>query len=404
MGLADTRRAIGAVTQLLKDRLLATPGGLLTDVTIGRPEPVAGLASPRVNLFLYEVDVDGFLRNHPIDDTQPDPLWLALRYLVTAFDNAGESDSIEAYELLGSAVRALHGLNFLSLAGVAANTISALDPNPEPMKLSFQEASSELLAKLMQGSDEKYRCSMAFEIRPVMIAADTVASYSLLVGVDYSTSTVIGEDGIRLPVLPSMGPSIEALSPSAAEPGGTLSLVGTDLQLAGLFVKFGPVELAATAQQPDTLRCIVDGDLTQGAEISAGAHPVSVAQVLPSGRVRASKPLIAGLRPVLSSVVPQAIIRTNPADPASSVIADLVLDGVLLGTERDDVFVGLYRGGATIRLFDAFTTIPPPVTPQTSMVVSIPTDQAVEQGEYVVILRVNGQQALSSPLVDLTAP
>jgi hypothetical protein len=261
-----------------------------------------------------------------------------------------------------------------------------------------------LLAKLMQGSDEKYRCSMAFEIRPVMIAADTLASYSLLVGVDYSADTVIGEDGIRLPVLPSMGPSIESLSPAAAEPGGTLSVVGTDLHLSGLFVRFGPAELAVTAQQPDTLRCIVDGDLTQGATISAGAHPVSVARVLPGGRIRNSNPLIVGLRPLLNAVVPQAITRTNPADPVSTVIADLVLDGVLLGTERDDVFVGLYRDDATIRLFDAITIIPPPVTPQTSIVVSIPPNQAVEQGQYLVILRVNGQQALSSPLVDLTAP
>lgn len=404
MALADTQRAIGAVTQLLKDRLLASPGVAVSDVTVGRPEPVGTPTTPRVNLFLYEVDADGFLRNQPIDEMQPDPLWLVLRYLVTAFDDSGESDSIDAHQLLGSAVRALHGLNFLSLTGVAATTLTALDPSPEPMKLTLLEASPELLAKLMQGSDEKYRCSMAFEIRPVMIAAEALPSYSLLVGVDYITTTVIGEQSIQIPVLPSMGPSIEALSPTVIEPGGTLSVIGTDLHLAGLFVRFGPVELSVTAQKPNALQCLVDGDVPQGTVISAGTHPVSVAQALPGGRVRASHPLIAGLRPVLSAVVPQAITRTNPADPASTVTADLRLDGVLLGTERDDVFVGLYREGATVRLFDAVTIIPPPVTPQASVVVSIPADQAVEQGQYRVILRVNGQQAGSSPLIELTAP
>ncbi len=404
MALADTRRAMGAVTQLLKDRLLANPGVTVSDVTVGRPEPVGAPTTPRINLFLYEADVDGFLRNQPIDEMQPDPLWLVLRYLITAFDNSGESDSIEAHELLGSAVRALHGLNFLSLNGVAAMTLTALDPNPEPLKLTFLEASSELLAKLMQGSDEKYRCSMAFEIRPIMIAAEAPPSYSLLVGVDYTTATVIGEDGIRVPVLPSMGPSVEALSPTVVEPGGTLSLLGTDVHLGGLSVRFGPVELAVTAQWPNALQCLVDGHVAQGTVISAGTHPVSVVQALPGGRVRASGTLVVGLRPVLSTVVPHAITRTNPGNPASTVIADLRLDGVLLGTERDDVFVALYRESETVRLFDAVTTIPPPVTPQTSMVVPIPAAQAVEQGLYRVILRVNGQQAASSPTIDLTAP
>src|SRR5205807_1267022 len=145
----------------------------------------------------------------------------------------------------------------------------------------FGEASSELLSKVMQGSDEKYRCSVAFEVRPVMIAAAGVPRYSLLVGVDYEHSILVGESGIHVPVLPAMGPVVADLSPSIVEPGDTLTITGVGLDLADLFVRFGPVELAVTGQQPASLRCLVDGAIPGGAVVSAGWQPVSVSQLLP---------------------------------------------------------------------------------------------------------------------------
>src|SRR4051794_9133902 len=114
MALVDSDRAIGAVTRLLRDRLFAAlhnlnpPRVAIQDVTVGRPEPASGMsAQRRLNLFLYSVEFDGALKNVCLDDGQPAPLWLVLRYLLTAFDRFGESDSIEAYEILGEAARVL---------------------------------------------------------------------------------------------------------------------------------------------------------------------------------------------------------------------------------------------------------------------------------------------------------
>jgi hypothetical protein len=403
--LSDSGRAIGAVTQLLHNRLLA-PSLALADVTVGQPEPPSGGGqAPRVNLFLYEVDFDGFLRNHPLDDGQPAPLWLVLHYLLTAFDDDGESDTVEAHEILGRAIRLLHGLNFLSPTGIPATAVAALDDNPEPLKLTFQESSSELLSKLMQGSDEKYRCSVAFEIRPVMIAAAAVPSYSLLVGVDYEHAAVIGEDGVQIPLLPSLGPTLTDVAPPSVDPGETLTITGTDLHLADLTASLGLAPLAITAQRTDSLRCVVDGAIPGGSVISAGAHGITIAQQLPNGRVRKSNPLVVGLRPVVTAAAPQGITRTVPADPASPVRGHIDVTGVLLGDPQDDVFVALFKDGATVRVFDTFTVpVPPPATPQTGLRVSIPAAHPIEQGTYRVIVRVNGQQARISPLVDLTAP
>src|SRR5262245_25788810 len=114
MALAETGRAIGAVTQLLHDRLLANWLGIgLADVSVGRSAPPhTNGTRPRLNLFLYEIHFDEHLKNVALDEGQPAPLWLVLRYLLTAFDENGESDSAEAHELLGQGIRVLHDLNF----------------------------------------------------------------------------------------------------------------------------------------------------------------------------------------------------------------------------------------------------------------------------------------------------
>src|SRR5712692_5395427 len=170
MALADTAKAIGAVTDAISQRLNTRTG---LAVTVGRPEPGAVASPNRLNLFLYEIQFDANLKNVPLDDGQRPPLWLVLKYLLTAFDDDGKtSDAIGAYENLGAGIRALQELSLLPLTpGLPAPLLKALSDNPEDLTITFDEASTDLLSKVMQGSDEKYRLSIGFQVRPVMIAA-----------------------------------------------------------------------------------------------------------------------------------------------------------------------------------------------------------------------------------------
>ena len=408
--LADSGRAIGAVTELLRNRLdaLLAPA----TATAGRPEPSTnGGSAPAgayVNLFLFEIRFDGFLRNHPLDDGQPDPLWLSLHYLLTAFDEQHESDSSDAHELLGRAIRSLHGLNFLEPSGAAA-LVAALDDNPDPLKLTFVEASPDLLSKLMQGPDEKYRCSVAFEVRPVMVAADQLPRYSLLVGVDYEHATIVGDEGVHIPVLPSLGPTLDDVAPVAVDPGDELTVTGESLAAAGLSARLDSVEIPITAQQPGSLRCTVDGPIAGGTALSAGSHVLTVAQLCPDGRLRTSNPLVVGLRPVLTAAAPADLARQTPADPASPVYGSIDLTGLPPRDGRRRGLRGPLPGRADRSSYDSFTAPPPPpppppVAPQTRLRVTIPEAEPCEPGSYRVILRVNGQQARTSPSVDLTVP
>jgi len=393
MALARSIGAIGAVTDALTLRLKEKT---TLDVTVGRPEPDAPPAGGRLNLFLYEVQFDASLKNVPLDDGQRPPLWLVLKYLMTAFDIDGKNtETLVAYENLGNGLRALQQLNFLSLDGLSSTLLDSLSDNPEDLKITFDDAPTDLLAKVMQGSEEKYRLSVAFQVRPVMIAAGELPSYSLLVGVNYNTSTVIGEKGIRIPVMPSLGPTITEISPASFERRQTVTLKGTDLHLGNLSIALGPVELPVTMQRPDQLQFVVRPEIATPEVISAGSYPVSVVQLLPTGRRRSSNVLIGNLRPIVNSVSVSSIsTASTPPPPAQWKFGVVDITGELLGrNDVDDFYLALYKEGVTFAMLDAQDDQSVPAGSQTARRFQMGPADAVPRGEYLAIYRVNGQQA-----------
>lgn len=389
MALADSGRAIGAVTKLLQDHLIRRGFA----ATVGKPEDAAANDTrAKLNLFLYETELDASLRNVSLDERRMPPLWLCLKYLVTAFDDDESSDTAEAHELLGRGLSALHELNFLRLDELCALDVrQALEHNPEPLKITFDETPADLLSKIMQGTDEKYRLSVAFQVRPVMIVPADPPRYSLLVGVDYTQTppVAIGDEGVGLAVAASLGPVLKDVEPGRFEPGEAFDISGVDLHLGELECWLGPAQLSIVAQRPDrmTVRAegaIVagqtEGPVSAGVVIAAGEHPLVLRQRLPNGRHRASTLLVAQLLPVV--------------DHAVLAAGDLQITGVLLGRAEDDVLVALYRDGHVVRLFDGAAT----VADQKSLTVP-GAAVGTAAGSYLVIVRVNGQQAKRSPTV-----
>jgi len=407
MALVKTVKAIGAITEAIRQRVDKRTG--LT-VTVGSPNPEGASAGNRVNFFLYEVQFDASLKNVALDEGQRPPLWLILKYLLTAYDKDGKtSDAVGAYNNLGIAIGALQELSVFPLTpGLPAPLVDALSDNPEDLKITFEEAPADLVSKVMQGPDEKYRMSVAFQVRPVMVAAAELPSYAQLVGVDYTTTPVtkIGEQGIHIPVLPSLGPTITEVSPVGFELGDTVTIKGVDLHLANLSVRLGPVELPVTMQQPDRLDFVVREDVANGSTISAGSLPVSVEQLLATGRRRSSNLLVANLLPTLSSAVIAAgtlqTVNVLPP-PVGWKFATIDVTGKLLGiTDDDDFYLALFRDGTTVKLFDVLTDTSAPGPPQTQRQLVMLKPDAVSPGTYLLLYRVNGQQAHQSVVVDLT--
>jgi len=379
MALADTKEAIGAVTQMLQTKLIASTG---VNVSVGRPETAAkaNTDGAKFNLFLYQVGFDPHLKNFAINDGQPTPLWAVLHYLVTAFDSSKDSDSIDAHKLLGRGVTALQGLNYME-PNPAAIADAPLVDNPESLKVTFDSADVELLSKVMQGSEEAYRVSAAFQVRPVMLATDALPQYApavLSVGPPSSQGVT---------VLPSLGPRLDALDPEKFEAGGSLTLTGADLD--GAFeVCFGTTCYPAS---------FADGELAvtvpAGTMLSAGSYGVTAVRVLPSGRRFSSNAVLGRLLPTLTGASHGALTPTG----SGALHGTLTLTGARLGGADDTIFIALYRDGACAVMLE-----PTGVAAQNTLTLTVTPEQALDPGTYYVILRVNGEQAIASPPVNWT--
>lgn len=385
MALGDSLRAIGAVTRLLQGRLM--DAGF--DVSVGKPEDAAAHnTDAKLNLFLYETVLDPHLRNVSIRDGEAPPLWLVLKYLLTAFDINESSDTAAAHELLGGGMAALQRMSYLTLAPpLDAAVRLALENNPEPLKITFDESSAELLSKIMQGTDERYRLSVAFQVRPVMIVPDSLPRNALLVGVDYTTVpvTIIGQEGVQIDVIPSMGAVLERVEPERFEAGETIRIYGRDFG-GDIEVVLGGVELTLDERHVDHLVVTAEGSpgapIAAGTALSAGEAPLLVRRQLSPTRTRSSNMLTARLLPTVAS--------------GSFVAGDLRLQGFLLGDDTDDVMVIMLRtaDGVAVRRFDTVVTA---ANQQTLIVAG--AQAALATGSYRAILLVNNQQAKASPLV-----
>lgn len=373
MALADSRSSIGAVSELLKSRLTISTTAATVD--IGRPEAAASTSGPKFNLFLYQVDIDGHLRNTPLDPGQAAPLWVVLHYLLTPFDADKESDSIDAHRLLSEGMLALQELNYLRPTG------SELRDNPEPLSVTFDSADSELLSKVMQGTDEKYRVSVGFQVRPVMIAPATPPGYALPV-------TSVGSPPFGIVVVPSLGPTLESLTPEKFEAGEQLTLRGVDLGGQIDQVRVGPVVFGVTAAKTGEIQSTVAADT----DLSPGSYPVVAARLLPGSQYVTSNALLGHLLPSLTSAQPAGLVAA-----AGRVSGSLTLNGHHLGRPGDSIFVAFYRDGVVVRMFEAAGA-----DAQTSLTVAVSVDDALPAGEYFVIVRVNGQQARHAPQVSWT--
>lgn len=408
MPILDTGKAISKVSGLLKHWVGNRTG---YHVEVGRPGPPSGATvDGRLNIFLYQVHFDASMKNIPLREGGTDPLWLVLKYILTAFDKAGESESADAHEYLGVGMRVLQELNYLSLTS-DPDILAALSSNPEPLKITFDEISSDLISKLMQGNEEKYRFSVGFQVRPVMIAFPEPPAQSLPVGIDSSGLTPVlrpePEKGVHIEVFPYMRPEITHISPSTFEVNETVTIYGNNLDQAGLSVRLGPVEPGASAQQPGELQFNVSGAIAESGHISAGSFPLTVVKTLTRGRTRSGNLLAAALLPRLDSaaVVPGSVaLENHPGGGGKKVVtAGITLTGVLLGTHKDDIVVSFYSDGKMVGYIEV-DALPPSDPPQTELTVNIGAAHKVPEGVYRLILLVNGQQARNGHAVELIVP
>jgi len=376
--LASTREAIGAVTELIQSRLSTRLSNL--NITVGRPEAASRTEGRKLNLFLYRIGMDGHLKNVSLDEGQPAPLWLTLYYLLTGYDEGNDSDSPAAHRLLSRGLAALHELNFLRPGA----TDTALAPNPESLKITFDEADVELLSKIMQGGDERYRVSAALQVRPVLVVPEAEPAFAPLV------LTVGPPTAPGVAVIPTVGARIEAMEPERFEAGDEITLTGFDLS-GSEEIWIGATAFGVTAAPEGELRTRVPLNTT----LAAGAYAVRAARVLPSGRRFFTSAVLGRMAPTVTGVTVNAPLTVIAVNGQTRLHGSLTVSGRRLGGPEDAVFVSFYREGSVALVLEVSGS-----PPQTSLVATVPSTQALPPGEYRLILRVNGEQGANSPAIN----
>ncbi len=408
MALVNTYTSIAATTKLIRDRL---NGITKIPVYANHPRNVLealkdseNAATYCLGIFLYEASFDASMKNISLHDDRPAPLWLVLKYLLTAFDAKSTSEDIEnfirndiaykdegtntilAHNCLGIAAAALQSMSFLTIPPEnGANEIRAsLLDNPEELKITFDEISSDLVSKIIQSSSMDYCFSLGFQVRPVLIYPEDPPSLQYLVGIDYKDNIKeIGGKGIHVDVelLPVSSPKITMVNPPILETG-TFTIQGENLNLSNLnvFMDNAIIQNPVFQANPETGRTEIMVDLDANwtkRPVSAGSYTLQIIQDLGNKKSRSSVPYLIHLLPKVTSV----------AKAGNKII----INGNHLGDIKDDIIVAFYQEGT------------PPVIKHYPDIevdqerISVTIEKLKNGDSYTLVVRVNGEYALQKP-------
>lgn len=230
--------AIAAVTETL--RALIAAEGILSNVTALAPDQAGSPGDRRVNLFLYHLGISPALRNQEFlwqsrggGDSQAHPppftLPLQLHYLLTVHAD----DEVSAHEVLGPAMRVLHDHAQLTEqeirgAAAAAGLNSDLHLQPEKVKVTPLNMSTDEMMKIWTAFQSPYRLSVGYEVSVVLIesARPSISPLPVL--------RRGAEDHGPVALAGSSAPVITALLRSDGSSPFTTGFAGSDVIIEGI--------------------------------------------------------------------------------------------------------------------------------------------------------------------------
>jgi len=312
-------RAIGGVSAtlqtLLSDRielpLAEFPAVTTVDVTVGSPPPpdsaaVPNAEPPSLNLFLYRVSENGYLKNQEIPGRgspgaygRP-PLSLELHYLLTAYGTTAvknlPNDAKLAHYLFGNAMRVLHDFPVVAepllRQRVTAIGTPVLDTSLlgefEQVKLYLSPVGLDDLTKVWTALEQPYRVSAAYLVSVVQIESKRPRRFPRPVGEPAAA-------GPRVFAVPFRSPQIQEIrvkrfddATGAEHPypyarmDDTLVLRGVGFGGVPVRVRVGGLEIPATPLADNRIEVLVPDNVIgtvpvpPSRRLQPGAHPVSV--------------------------------------------------------------------------------------------------------------------------------
>jgi Pvc16 N-terminal domain len=344
-------KAIGAVSSTLRTLLLDRMENQ-RPVTVAPPGvSVTTVSGKRVNLFLYKLAENGFLKNQEIparghrSGYGHPPLSLDLHYLISVLDpddTQGMTDTaeIESQEILGDAMRVLHDFALVD-AGLLKQRLTPAGPILDPLllnefeqvKLSLKPIGLEELTDVWSALSADFRLSVAYEVCVVQIESirERQATLPVLVRQVFVRT-------FRMPHIDELfrQPPINGIRSAAAAAGETLRILGSNLSGTPSRVTLGGADASLTAPARDDQL-----DVQVPATLPIGVHPVQVVHDIdlgtptePHGAQRSNLAAFQ-LIPTIAGVAP-----ASPPGAASGSAVTITLDPPVRAGQRVEVLLG----------------------------------------------------------------
>jgi hypothetical protein len=216
--------ALGLVSISLRNLLLGEMQLVpAVPVTVLAPDEAGG--DQRINLFLYKVEENSFLRNEdwtvkPGNTSQlvPPPLSLNLYYLMTPYAKSDpQTGNATAHEILGEAMRVFYENSVIP--------DNFLDPGlkgaREQFRIVYNALDPEELSRLWSTFSQPFRLSVRYQISTVQV--DMLPAREQPIAKRVRT---IGVPGVEAPFTP---PVVSAISPPSGPAGTVITFTGQNL-------------------------------------------------------------------------------------------------------------------------------------------------------------------------------
>lgn len=252
--------AIGMVSESLMN-LLAGEMILNPTVKVTILAPDEGVDDRRINLFLYKVQENPFLRNMDWqvkpgspDRLVPPPLSLNLSYLVTAYaKNDPQTGNTTAHEILGEAMRVFYENPILPNGYL----VTGLQDTREQVKIVQNTLDPEELSHVWSTFIQPFRLSVLYQVSVVQL--DMLSKNEQVMA---KRVRKIGVPDVRAPFSP---PVVDGIEPVSGAAGTTITFRGEHLTGWQVYTTItGAQVLNGQALTRDTFTMTVPADLPQG--------------------------------------------------------------------------------------------------------------------------------------------
>ena len=216
--------ALGSVSASLRNLLLGEMQlNPAIPVTILAPDEAGG--DQRINLFLYKVEENSFLKNQDwslkkgnSNQLVPAPLSLNLYYLMTPYaKNDPQTGNATPHSILGEAMRVFYENSVIPQQYLEAD----LKPAREELKIVYNALDPEELSRLWSTFTQPFRLSVRYQVSTVQLDMLPAKEKPLPKRV-----RTIGVPGVRAPFSP---PVVTGMAPVSGPAGTVISFTGQQL-------------------------------------------------------------------------------------------------------------------------------------------------------------------------------